>query len=189
MDIIVKIKKVEIIYSKSDGQNYTVIVEKENDLKLLLGNIEYSFDKRSIDFQNSKFHLANHLSDFEQTVKLKNIPKTLPKDFYLAIDEIDFSFKFTIQTHKSSKTKTLTCCNVGTMIDLNDLLGSKFNENPNIQRFSNVSIVDLNLVENGQGKKAYNTYEWTWKYVPPSVAKDVAYPGNGGWKNFCCVRI
>jgi len=182
----IKIKKVEIIYSKSDGQNYTVIVEKENDLKLLLGNIEYSFDKRSIDFQNSKFHLANHLSDFEQTVKLKNIPKTLPKDFYLAIDEIDFSFKFTIQTHKSSKTKTLTCCNVGTMIDLNDLLGSKFNENPNIQRFSNVSIVNLNLIENGQGKKSYNTYEWTWKYVPPSVAKDVAYPGNGGWKNFCC---
>ena len=133
--------------------------------------------------------MAQYLSTFEETAKEKNIPKSLPKDVFLAIDEIDFSFKFTIQTHKSSKTKTLTCCNVGTMIDLNDLLGTKFHENPNIQRFSNVSIVNLNPVENVQSKKGYNTYEWTWKYVPPSVAKDVAYPGNGGWKNFCCVSL
>ncbi|ORX78706.1 ArfGap-domain-containing protein [Anaeromyces robustus] len=183
----IKIKRIEIIYSKNtNDQKYTIVVDKENEIKLLLGNSEYIFDKKAINFQNSKFHLANYLSTFEQTAKLNNLPKNLPKDTFLAIDEIDFSFKFTIQIHKSSKIKTLTCCNVGTMIDLNDLLGTKFHENPNIQRFSNVSIVNLNLIDNDQNKKSYNTYEWTWKYVPPSVAKDVAYPGNGGWKNFCC---
>jgi len=187
--ITVIIKKIEIIYSKkSEDQKYIISIEKENELKLLLENSEFLFSKKSVNFQNTKFHLANYLSTFAQTAKVKKIPKKIPKDVYIAIDEIDFTFKFTIQikTDKASKMRTFAFCNVGSIMDLNDLLITKLKECPNIQQSLNFSIVNFNLIEN---KKNSNIYEWQWKYSPPPNPKDAAYPGNGGWRNICCVRL
>ncbi|ORY73549.1 hypothetical protein LY90DRAFT_666635 [Neocallimastix californiae] len=185
-DLPIIIKKIEIIYSKkSEDQKYIISIEKENELKLLLENSEFLFSKKSVNFQNTKFHLANYLSTFAQTAKVKKIPKKIPKDVYIAIDEIDFTFKFTIQikTDKASKMRTFAFCNVGSIMDLNDLLITKLKECPNIQQSLNFSIVNFNLIEN---KKNSNIYEWQWKYSPPPNPKDAAYPGNGGWRNICC---
>jgi len=70
-------------------------------------------------------------------------------------------------------------------MDLNSLLGIKLKEAPNLQPTANFNIVNLNLIES---KKNGNIYEWKWNYIPPPNPKDAAYPGNGGWKNICCVR-
>lgn len=75
---------------------------------------------------------------------------------------------------------------MGSIMDVEDILSKKLKEFPNIEPSPYFSIVDLNLIEN---KKNSNIYEWSWNYIPPPNAKDAAYPGNGGWRNICCVRI
>ncbi|CAG8653164.1 11959_t:CDS:2, partial [Acaulospora morrowiae] len=119
------------------------------------------------------------LLEFIQDPYVKSIS---PNRFLLKLakdKKLELKFKISIGKDEANKTdvKGLTFINAAGEKELERILTVEFNDDPNLHKHPNVT-----LVGNYEVNETQTEIEWTWMWSPPHNIDEVYR----GWRNYCC---
>ncbi|CAJ0886275.1 14520_t:CDS:2 [Entrophospora sp. SA101] len=94
--------------------------------------------------------------------------------------ELKLKFRFNIggSDEKKSGIKGLTFINVASEKELARILTVEFNDDPNLHKHPNVTLIG----DYGPDGSKPSDNEWTWKWSPPHNMDEI----HRGWRNHCC---
>ncbi|KAL5614350.1 hypothetical protein BROUX41_004456 [Berkeleyomyces rouxiae] len=125
--------------------------------------------------------------EFVQDVDVSSSSLAQPPPFLLKLtndEELVFNFEFTIRRPEDGSSPPadtsiagLTFIHGSSVREVENLITSEFNANPNLHKMDNVTLIG------DYGTKPYPSvsFNWSWKWRPPKATDE----RQGGWRNIC----
>ncbi|RHZ52572.1 hypothetical protein Glove_460g5 [Diversispora epigaea] len=173
------------IVSSSLDENPTLYIRNSNRFQITEISVSTSIHDPYITFPVMSTGIAAVpiTTDLLEFIQDPNVKSISPNRFLLKLikdKRLELKFKFNIGKTDGIKAdvKGLTFINVSSEKELSRIVTVEFNDDPNLHKHPNVTLVGNYYTDEVQ----ISEVEWSWKWSPPHNMEEI----HQGWRNYCC---